>query len=599
MAYDDALTADPLGDKSTPEGMRKHATRRLRSMRAQRGGQEPLWMEIARFCQPTVGRHLAAYGTAGTAGEVSIRPADTINTKLLDSRAVHAADTLSSGMYSGLTSPSRPWFKLTLSDPELRKFQVVKEWLDIVEQRIYDLFSKTNFYTNIRSGYHELGVFGNEAGLMEQHWKYGMVTHPLTTGEYWFGLDDGLVPDSLYRRVDMTVLQHYERFLKGRSAGAVLPRRVIEQYDRGNYDQTFPVYNAIEPNSIRQLDRMDAKGKLFSSIYWSGACDEAEGAMHEKALLSQEGFNSKPFWTARWEVRGSDVYSSMSPGLRALADTRQLQLQVLRKQQAIDFGIKPALRGPATLNNLHVALQPGRITAMANVDKDSFGAIWEVRAEMINAISQDTQMTREAVDRGFYADLFNAITNMRGVQPRNVEEIASRNEEKLTQLGPVVERVHQEKLKVCIDRAYDIGMRGGLFPPPPEEMQGQEIDVEFISVLAQAQRMVGIGSIERTFGFATSIAQAFPDALDALDADAAMDEYGDITGVAAKIMRSPEERTKIREARAQAQQQAQAAEMAATMAPAAKAGAETAALLYDSPGIGSSPNLSDRLLGTN
>lgn len=597
MAYDASI-----GDPNTPQGLRKHLDRRLRGMRAARGAYEPTWLEIARFCEPVIPKLLQSYGsgTNNHGTPVTIRTSDQVNSKLLDSRAVWASETLANGMHSGLTSPSRPWFKLTLSDPEMRERQAVKVWLDEVERRIYDLFAKTNFYTTAKSGYRELGLYGVEAGLMERHWRYGMVCHPLTAGEYWLGVDDGLVTDSLYRRVDMSTIQHYERFLKGRSASDVLPRRVVEAYDKGDYDTLHPVYHAVEPNDLRDPNKLDAKGKAYRSVYWSAWCDDNEKADRGKALLAEEGFNSKPFWAPRWDVRGTDIYSSTSPGLNALSDTRQLQLGVLRKQQAIDYVVKPSLRGPATLNNMHVSLQPGRITAMAMVDKDSFGPIWQTDPRVIQAISADNAETREAIDRGFYADLFNAITNMRGIQPRNVEEIAARNEEKLTQLGPVVERVGQEKLKVAIDRAYDILETAGMLRdiPLPPEMEGQAVEVEFISVLAQAQRLIGLGSIERVYGFAAS---ADPDGskgmLDNLDHDAAVQEYGDITGVAARIIRGKDEVDKIRSARAEAQAQQQQAAQAIEMAKAAKPATEAAALLYDSPGVGSQPNLAERLLG--
>lgn len=601
MAYDGYN--DKLGDPNTNVGMRARAVRRLRGLRMQRGSWEPIWSEIARFCSPKISRWINAYSSGNYVQDVDIKLRDTLNSKLLDARAVWASEVLGNGMHSGLTSPSRPWFKLTLSDKDLAEFQAVKEWLDVVEARLYDFFNHTNFYTAIKGGYHDLGTFGCEAAFMESHWKYGGVTHPMAVGEYWLGVDTGLVTDSLYRRIDMTVIQHYQRFEKGRLANGkraidILPIRVVEDYDRGNYDALHPVYHAVEPNDLRDPSKIDGKNKAFRSLYWSARCSENEAADENKALLAFEGYNSKPFWAARWDVKGSgDTYSTTSPGLNALADVRQLQLGVLRKQQAIDFGIKPPLRGPATLNNLHVALQPGRITAMAGVDKDSFGPIWQIDPSMIQYVMQDNTETRDAVDRGFYADLFNAITNMAGIQPRNVEEIASRNEEKLTQLGPVVERVNQEKLQVAIDRAYDILDAAGVLPPPPEELHGVRIDVEFISVLAQAQRMIGLGAIERTAGYISSVMQAKPDIVDTFDFDESVREYGDITGVASKLLRSKDLVDKDRAARAQQQAQAQQAEQMAQMAPAAKDGAQAAQLLMDSPGTGGGASLAQRLLG--
>lgn len=592
MAYDG--WEEQLGDANTNVGLRKHVERRFCGMRAQRGGYEPAWLEISRFCQSTINRHLSAYAAGNTASgpPVSITYSNRLNTKLLDSHAVWASEVLGNGMYSGLTAPSRPWFKLKISG-DVGQRKAVKVYLNEVERRIYDLFNSTNFYTSIKLGYRELGQFGVEAGIMERHWRVGMVCHPLSAGEYWTAQGDDGTIDTLYRRADLTVLQHYKRFLRGRRPADALPKAIVEAYNRGEYDRLFCVYHAMEPNDVYNPARMDGRDKLWRSVYWSPFCEAPEMESEQKALLEVSGFNSKPFWSPRWEAgTGGDPYSPTSPGFNGLADTRQLQLSALRKQQAIDFTVKPALAGGPTLNNISAALQPGRITAMAQVDRNSFFPIWEITPQAISAIAEDKRETEQAVDRAFYANLFMAITNMQGIQPRNIEEIAKRNEEQLTQLGPVVERVNQEKLEVAIDRAYDILESSGALRDleVPEELEGQKVEVEFVSVLAQAQRLVGLGGIERTFGFAASIAQTHPEALDKLDADQAIDEYGDITGIPANILRSDDEVQAIRQARAEAQQQAAQAEQAAALAPAAKQGAEAAKLLFDTP-------LADRLLG--
>jgi hypothetical protein len=593
MAYDTEWSAD-LGDVNTNVGLRKHMERRLRGMRAHRQGYDSAWLEISRFTQATTSPKLRAYSAGGVTVDspaANYNVGMKVNTSLLDSRAVGASEVLGNGMYSGLSAPSRPWFKLTLKDAALRSTSGVKLWLDEVERRIYELLNGTNFYTASKSGYRELGQFGVDAGIMERHWRVGMVCHPLEVGEYWFAQGDDGTVDTLYRRTDLTVLQHYQKFLRGRRPNDALPRKIVEAYDQGNYDQMFCVYHGIEPNDTYNPELMGPRAKPWRSAYWSPFCEEAEKGYEQKAMLSVEGFNSKPFWSPRWETTGSgDPYSRTSPGFNGLADVRQLQLQVLRKQQAIDYTVKPALGGPATLNNVHAALQPGRITAMAQMDKSSFFPIWEIVPQAIREIAADKNETAEAVDRAFYANLFMAITNMQGIQPRNIEEIAKRNEEQLTQLGPVVERVNQEKLEVAIDRAFEILMSAGALDdiPMPEELQGQRIEVEFVSVLASAQRLIGLGGIERTFGFANSVAGTFPEALDNLDVD--------ITGIAAKIMRGKDAVAEVRSQRQQAQAQAAQAEQMAQMAPAAKAGAEAAQILFDAPGIGST-SLAQRLLG--
>lgn len=581
MAYDGLL----FGDPNSNVGIRKRRERRFGGMRAHRAGYDATWLDIAKLCAPTLSRFLTGYAGNGSYNSLpKINFADTINAKIYDTRAVWASEVLGNGMYSGLQSPSRPWFRLRTADDDANEVQSVKLWLAEVTRRINELFSGTNFYTDTKNGYQELGLYGIECGFLERHWRWGMVVHPMTIGEAWFGAGDDLQVSSLYRRVDMSVEQHYERwYVEGRRT---LPRRVVEAFDKGDYDQMFPVFHAVEPETVTDPD---ASREAFSSVYWSGVCEPSDKEDDATALLERRTFRSKPFYAPRWVTRSaSEVYASTSPGLNVLGDVRQIQMETLRKQQASDFIVKPALAGPAILHNAHASLQPGRVTSMASGDKSQFFPIWEIDPQTISVLAESKQEVAKAIDRGFYVDLFQAITNMQGVQPRNMEEIARRYEEQLTQLGPVVERVNQEKLGVCVQRAYEILDSAGMLPPPPEEVVAAGgVVLEYISVLAQAMKRVGLGGVEQTFGFASTVASATGDMsiMDNLDADAAIQEYGDIVGLDPKIMRPKEDVEAIRAARQQQQQAAAAAEQAAQLAPAAKQGVEAAQLFYDTPAL--------------
>jgi hypothetical protein len=154
----------------------------------------------------------------------------------------------------------------------------------------------------------------------------------------------------------------------------------------------------------------------------------------------------------------------------------------------------------------------------------------------------------------------------------------------------VIERVSNEKLEIAIDRTFGIMLRGGLLSAPPEALAGVDIDVEFVSVLTQMQRMVGIGQIERTVAFVGNLAGAKPDVLDKLDTDEMVDEYAYRAGAPAKMIRSAEKVAEIRNGRAQ---QEQAAQMAA-MAPVAQQGADAARLLSETDVGGQS--LLDRMM---
>lgn len=533
--------------------LREHCERRLAAMKQARAPYEAEWKEIARYAQPSRSRFLNAEQNKNF---------KRTNRNIYNGHAILAFRTLTGGMTSGLSSPSRPWFRLTAYDADLADNQEVKLYLAEVERRMYAFLAGTNFYSAVKAGYGELGMFGTEACVMVEHWREGAVCHALTVGEYWIGLSDAATADTLYRRAPMTVHQAVQSF----GLEKVSPF-VRGKYDSSNYDAQVPIIHAIEPNSDRMPDALDARGKPWRSMWWE------EGSSRQEDMLRVSGFDDQPFWAPRWDTTGGDTYGT-SPGFDALPDMREMQLQTKRKSEATDFLVHPEKVAPA---NLRLTGQPRNVVAASSVDKDQVFVPYQMPYQAVQAIIEDVERSQQAVDRLTYADLFLAITNMQGIQPRNIEEIASRNEEKLTQLGPVIERVNSEKLEVAIDRTYGIMYRAKLLPPAPEVLQGKPLRVDFVSILAQMQRMVGIGQIERTIGFVGNLAASFPEAADRLNIDETIDEYADRAGAPPKILRSVEDAAAIRQQRAQAQQRA---EMMAAM-PAVRDGADAARLLSE------------------
>ncbi len=155
-------------------------------------------------------------------------------------------------------------------------------------------------------------------------------------------------------------------------------------------------------------------------------------------------------------------------------------------------------------------------------------------------------------------------------------EIEERHEEKLLALGPVLEQLNQDLLDPLIDNTFAFMAQQGLIQPPPEEVQGAGLKVEYISVMAQAQKLVGLSGLERFAGFTMNMAQANPQVLQKLDFDQMIDMYGDMTSVPPSVIRSDEEVEQIRQA------EAQAAQMQAQM-DALQQGSETLKNIKDVP----------------
>jgi hypothetical protein len=159
-------------------------------------------------------------------------------------------------------------------------------------------------------------------------------------------------------------------------------------------------------------------------------------------------------------------------------------------------------------------------------------------------------------------------------------EVAERHEEKLLMLGPVLERLHNELLDPLIEMTFDHMVAAGIVPPPPEELQGSDINVEFVSMLAQAQRAVGTNSIDRFVGNLGAVAQFKPDVLDKFDSDKWADAYSDMLGIDPELIVADD---KVALVRQQRQQAAQAQQQMAMVQQGADTAKNLAAAKTDQP----------------
>jgi hypothetical protein len=121
-------------------------------------------------------------------------------------------------------------------------------------------------------------------------------------------------------------------------------------------------------------------------------------------------------------------------------------------------------------------------------------------------------------------------------------------------LGPVLERLQGELFQPLIERVYGIAGRLGMIPEPPPEVEGRELKIEFLSILALAQKQAGLNAIQSFMGVVGELAKADPTVLDKVNADGIVDEVAGINGVPPKLIRAAEEVEALRGQRAQRQQ---------------------------------------------
>jgi len=552
------------------ESRRKRVEAIVSGLVDERSSWEPLWQECADYFQPRRIRLNSA----------NVNKGDKRNAKILDEEGRFSSRTLQAGMMSGITSPARPWFKLTTPDPDLNEFAPVKRWLHHVTERIHWLFLRSNFYNGISTTYGDLGVFGTASLFLDDDQKDTLRVYSQPIGRFYIGNDDRMLANIWSRDISYTVRQLVHKFgdpnASPEKRWAPFSQRVKDLWDNGNFETKIDVVHLIMPNDKWDETLFDAKYKKFASLYYEIGADGYRNDIADK-FLRESGYDHFPVLCPRWDLLGEDIYGT-GPGADALGSNKGLQVYEKRIAQAIEKMINPPMSAPTSLRNHRVSLIPGDVT-FADIREGQAGLkpLHEIRFDVEHAEAKAEQI-RSRLRRAFYVDLFQMMVALDSAQRTRVtaREIDERHEEKLLMLGPVLERLNDELLDPAIDDAFTkLGSRGQL-PPPPKEIQGRALRVEYISLMAQAQKLVGIGAIDRFMGFVGNVAAAqanlgvTPDVVDKVDLDQTIDEYALITGVPPQIVRSDDAVVGIRQARAQAAQQAAAVQRAEQLAGAAK-----------------------------
>jgi hypothetical protein len=516
------------GDNSSYPGAptRDRLFTRWGQLKSERASWYAHWQELTSYILPRNGRYFRQDRDRGYRRHNNI----------YDSTGTRALRVLGAGMMSGATSPARQWFRLATPDPELNSYDPVKLWLDDVTKRMQRVFQKSNTYNALHQMYEELGTFGTAATILLPDYQSVIHHYPLTCGEYCISTDAKGRVCTLYREFEMTVSQVVKEF--GLEKCSV---SVQNMYRTGNLDQWVPVIHAIEPRADRDIGKRDAKNMPWGSYYF-------EVGGEEGVFLRESGFQYFPALCPRWSVIGGDIYGN-SPGMEALGDIKQLQHEQLRKAQAIDYQTKPPLQVPASMKNRDVETLPGGVSyydGQSNGIKTAF----EVNLNL-QYLLNDIMDCRERVRGSFYADLFLMLANTPNTR-MTATEVAERHEEKLLMLGPVLERLHNELLSPLVDITFTRMVASGALPPAPQELQGMDLNVEFVSMLAQAQRAIGTNAVDRFVGNLGAIARMKPDILDKFDQDQWADVYADMLGVDPSLIIADKEVALLRDARNQA-----------------------------------------------
>lgn len=559
----------PDAYNSPDVAFRKAAESRLIGLRVNRYSWWVHWRELADYILPRRYKWLITPNMMARGSP--------INQHILDSTGTLAARNLAAGMMMGCSDPTKRWFRYKINRIDSTQTSPISLWLAEVERLVRLILAESNFYDSLAIFYFDLVVFGTAVMLIYEDFDNVINCINPCLGEYYVDIDGQLQPSVLCREFTLTTDQTANEFgvenLSPATAGL---------WAQGGTSLTreLVVAHLVEPNlDGRKFGVPESFAYRECYWEWGGSASPQGGSSYSPGLLRKRGFHESPAVICRWDLVSNDAYGR-SPGMDALPDIKQLQLETKRLSQGIDKMVNPPMIADVQLKNQPASLLPGGVTyvsGMISQGKTGFAPVYTVNPQVKEMMEQLNEV-RARINTTCYNDLFKVISQFETRSNVTATEIDARRAEAMLMLGPVLERLNHEAFAKIHDRVFGIASRAGIFPPAPREIQGRNINVEFTSMIELAQNANQAGAVERVMTLASQFAAIDPTIIDNIDMDLGFDKISYLLNNDPKLIRSPTQLAAIRQKREQEAQQAkmaQQAEVANKLAAGAKTLSET------------------------
>lgn len=490
---------------------------RDKKLRARRDVWLPMWQELGEIFHP----HHAGFVTPLIPGQESQR-------EIYDTTPMQARRGLATAI-DGLLKPSTTkWFWMVAQQDALNDLDECKAWFEHVQgrmwQALYDPVAR--FIPQSGAVDNDLATFGvGYLWMGERRSKDGLSFRALPINDCAIDEDSDGQVDTVFISRRFTARQAQQRFGGGERELPALIREALQE-DRTR-DKMFKFVQAIYPRSDRDPRRKDNRNMPFENcvVFVDG-----------QEIIEESGFQEFPVAVPRWEVAAGEIYAR-SPAMIALPDARTLQSMghtlLVGGERAVD---PPTwIADDAALSA--VRTYPGGLTvvdaeAVRNTGGRPIGQL-EMGANIpVGREMQDDY--RKMVGSAFFKEVFALPQE----HQMTATEVMERKEEFLRTIGPTLGQLENDYIGVIVRRVFGLMLRANAFEPPPEVLQGRDVEFEFMSPIQQAKRQIETAGMGRAFEFLTPILQIQPGAAAHIDGDEIVRAAPDVFGIPQKWIKS-------------------------------------------------------------
>ena len=518
----------------------KKLLKRFDRLKSNRQNWESHWQEVADYMQPR------------KADVTKTRSKGDKRTELIfDSSPLQSVELLAASLHGMLTNPSTPWFSLKFKASELEDEDEAKAWLEDATEVMYTAFNRSNFQQEIFELYHDLITFGTAAMFIEDDDEDVLKFSTRHINEMYISENDKGRIDTIFRKFKLSARAAIQKF------GANVSDNIVTINRKDPYEEV-EILHAVYPRSDFDPRKQDKENMPFESVYLeAGTGDE----------LSVSGFREFPFVVPRYLKASHEIYGR-SPAMTALPDVKMLNEMSKTTIKSAQKQVDPPLLVPDDGFMLPVRTIPGGLNFYRAGTRDRIEPL-NIGANTPLGLNMEEQR-RNSIRNAFYV---NQLMMQNGPQ-MTATEVIQRNEEKMRLLGPVLGRLQSELLKPLIDRCFSIILRKNLFRQAPEFLAGKDVEIEYVSPLAKAQKSSELQSIMRAIEIMGSLANVAP-VFDHINMDKLVRHLADIVGVPQKILKP---QSQLNAERQQAQQQQQQMQQMQQLQQVAQAGGDIAPL---------------------
>src|SRR3990167_621959 len=401
---------------------------------------------------------------------------------LWDSTTLESSDVFASGFMNYLTPPTSKWARLRHRDPELSSNEAVGSFLEDVMSEVNYALNRSNFYDQMFPAYKSSGVYGTALLFEEEDIEDDIRFYNMPLKQV------AVVEDARGRICKFYIEFEYTADqAAGRWGKDALSAEMQQEMTEGKSHLTkhkFLLF--ISERYAREIQKDDKRNLPIEAVWID---------IKGRKIIEESGYHEFPAFCHRFDRRPFIPWG-FSPAMKALPFARLLNAIAKTNLRSMMKHTDPPIAVP---NNAFIApfnMNPRAINVYNKGQSMSDGrdifSFGNFGDPQVGLTAMEYYSGR--VKTLMYQDVFLAFSNI--TKDMNNPEIMERINEKMTMLGPAVGRYLDEVISPIIQRTISILHRRGRLPDPPVELlmdPGYEID--FVGVLAQAQRRAELNTL--------------------------------------------------------------------------------------------------------